>query len=165
MRLIGTAVVAALLLWPVSSATPQPTSDAQLPREMLAAHDQVRARVGVPPLKWSDKLAVVAQQWADQLVATDRFAHRPKSQYGENLFDIQGARATAAEAVADWAAESRYYDAAQNKCRAGAVCGHYTQVVWRGTKQVGCGVARTREREVWVCNYDPPGNWVGQRPY
>jgi len=45
------------------------------------------------------------------------------------------------------------------------VCGHYTQIVWRDTKQVGCGVARDNRREIWVCNYDPPGNWVGHRPY
>jgi hypothetical protein len=45
------------------------------------------------------------------------------------------------------------------------VCGHYTQIVWRNTKSVGCAVARGKGVEVWVCNYDPPGNYAGQRPY
>ena len=65
--------------------------------------------------------------------------------------------------VSTWRAEAQDYDYASNTCR--KVCGHYTQVVWASTKQLGCGVARDSKREVWVCNYDPPGNWVGKRPY
>ena len=121
--------------------------------------------MGLPPLVWSQTLAAVAQQWANELIARGKFAHRPKNKYGENLFEIQGARAKPAEVVADWAAEARDYDAARNTCRTGAVCGHYTQLIWRNTKEVGCGVAQRGRREVWVCNYDPPGNWVGERPY
>jgi pathogenesis-related protein 1 len=45
------------------------------------------------------------------------------------------------------------------------MCGHYTQIVWRNTKAVGCAVGGKGAREVWVCDYDPPGNYVGQRPY
>jgi pathogenesis-related protein 1 len=153
-----------MLGW-ASRATAQTTPADALSRDMLAAHNRVRASVGVPPLKWSEELAAVARQWAEQLLVTGKFAHRPKPQYGENLFEIRGAHATPAQVVAEWAVEAREYDATQNKCRSLAVCGHYTQVVWRGTKQVGCGVARRQGREVWVCNYDPPGNWVGERPY
>ena len=89
--------------------------------------------------------------------------HRPKSAYGENLFEITGGDASGTQVVNAWAAESRNYDYRRNKCR--KVCGHYTQIVWRDTREIGCGVARGRGREVWVCDYDPPGNWVGQRPY
>jgi hypothetical protein len=38
-------------------------------------------------------------------------------------------------------------------------------MVWSTTKEVGCGVARNSRREVWVCNYDPPGNYIGKRPF
>jgi pathogenesis-related protein 1 len=65
--------------------------------------------------------------------------------------------------VGAWAGESRNYDYASNKCR--GVCGHYTQIVWAGTREVGCAVATGGGRQVWVCNYDPPGNWIGKRPY
>jgi hypothetical protein len=85
------------------------------------------------------------------------------SPYGENLFGIRGASATPDQVVGNWASESGDYDYAANSCH--RVCGHYTQIVWRDSKLVGCGVARARGREVWVCEYDPPGNWVGQRPY
>ncbi len=56
---------------------------------------------------------------------------------------------------------------AHNKVRVelAAQCGHYTQIVWRGTTTLGCAVARSSFREVWVCEYSPAGNIVGQRPY
>jgi len=132
-------------------------------RNILAAHNAVRAQVKVPPLEWSGRLAERAQDWANQLLARHEFVHRPNSRYGENLYVIEGALATPARVVGAWAAESRDYDYGSNGCR--GMCGHYTQIVWRATKRVGCGVARAGGREVWVCNYDPPGNTVGERPY
>jgi hypothetical protein len=42
--------------------------------------------------------------------------------------------------------------------------GHFTQVVWVGSKRLGCGVSTCRGMQVWVCNYDPPGNFEGQYP-
>jgi pathogenesis-related protein 1 len=132
-------------------------------RDMLAAHNAVRARLGIAPLAWSNRLAERSQNWADTLLARRQFVHRPNSSYGENLFEIRGATASPEQVVSAWAGESRNYDYKSNKCR--GVCGHYTQIVWRDTKEVGCGVARGGGREVWVCDYDPPGNWVGKRPY
>ena len=134
-----------------------------LSRDMLGAHNAVRARVGVPPLAWSDRLAARAQDWADHLLARGQFMHRPKSAYGENLFEIDGATASPAQVVRSWASESRDYDYGSNRC--GGVCGHYTQIVWGDTKEVGCAGAQEGGREVWVCDYDPPGNWSGRRPY
>jgi hypothetical protein len=39
--------------------------------------------------------------------------------------------------------------------------GHFTQVVWRQTTQLGCGVSTCRGMDIWVCEYDPPGNVQG----
>jgi pathogenesis-related protein 1 len=133
------------------------------PDEMVQAHNSVRSRLNLPPLMWSDKLAAVAQQWAETLLARKQFVHRPKSAYGENLFEVIGAHASPAQVVREWASEARNYDYASNRCH--GVCGHYTQIVWRDTREVGCGVARGSGREVWVCDYSPPGNWVGKHPY
>jgi uncharacterized protein YkwD len=42
--------------------------------------------------------------------------------------------------------------------------GHFTQVVWRGTKKIGCNEERTThcESDFWVCQYSPGGNVTGQ---
>ena len=141
----------------------QPYPARALPREMLAAHNQIRARVNVQPLIWSSDLAARAQDWADQLLRQDRFYHRPKSNLGENIFEILGGHVSAAEVVGDWASEAESYNYRANTCR--GLCGHYTQVVWRGTRELGCAVASKNGREVWVCNYSPHGNWVGERPF
>ena len=141
----------------------RPTPPSSLVRDMLDAHNAVRERLGIAPLVWSDRLAARAQDWGDTLLARKQFAHRPNSAFGENLFEITGATATPGQVVDEWAAEARNYDHGSNRCR--GVCGHYTQIVWSSTKEVGCAVLRAGGREVWVCNYDPPGNWVGKRPY
>jgi uncharacterized protein YkwD len=134
-----------------------------LAREMLAAHNAVRGRAGVPRLVWSARLASAAQRWADILIARNEFRHNPKTPYGENLFAIAGGSESPAEIVSDWASEENDYNYAANSCR--SVCGHYTQIVWRDTREVGCAIARRGNREVCVCEYDPPGNYIGQRPY
>jgi len=134
-----------------------------LAREMLGAHNDVRMRVDVPPLRWSDRLAARAQEWASHLLQEGQFYHRPHAIFGENLFEISGAHASPGEVVGDWASEARDYSYRGNICH--GMCGHYTQLVWNNTREVGCAVASEPGREVWVCNYDPPGNWVGERPY
>jgi pathogenesis-related protein 1 len=141
----------------------QAAAPSSLAAETLGAHNAVRARVGAAPLVWSDRLGRHAQDWANTLLARKQFVHRPNSIYGENLFEITGANSSATQVVNSWTQESRDYDYTFNGCP--AVCGHYTQIVWGATKEVGCGVARGPGREVWVCDYDPPGNWVGKRPY
>lgn len=133
--------------------------------QMVAAHNEWRKRYGVPALTWSPELAKVAQDWANRLLRENRFQHRPNSKYGENLASAQGQQLSPARVVNMWGEEVKDYNYASNTCKAGAMCGHYTQVVWRRTTQVGCGMARSQNREVWVCNYNPPGNYVGQRPY
>lgn len=146
--------------------------------QMLAAHNAARQEVGVPDLTWSAELAEYAQAWANQLLREGgTLRHRSTSErmmsnVGENLSGSRssaegGAMQHPSRVVAAWVAEQADYDYASNSCAAGKVCGHYTQIVWRETTEVGCGVARDADatREVWVCNYAPAGNFVGERPY
>ncbi|HNY40835.1 MAG TPA: CAP domain-containing protein [Bryobacteraceae bacterium] len=149
--------------WRRFGQKPEAAGASTLPREMLAAHNAVRTGAGIPALTWSRELESTARNWANALMARRQFKHRPDTPYGENLFEITGDSASPGDVVNAWAAQARDYDYRSNSCR--RVCGHYTQVIWSDTKQVGCGVARGRGREVWVCNYNPPGNVVGQRPY
>lgn len=134
-------------------------------QQMLDTHNAWRKRTGVPPLTWSPQLANYAQEWATQLLRENRFEHRRNNLYGENLAWAGGQQLSPERVVTMWAEEVKDYNYATNSCKPGKMCGHYTQVVWRNTKQVGCGMARGNGKEIWVCNYNPPGNFVGQRPY
>lgn len=144
--------------------------------QMLTLHNQLRRQVGVAPLTWSDRLAGSAQQWADTLLETGQFQHSPnrrrrRGTIGENLHQRQGkpgwSYATPSRAVAGWINEGTSYTYRTNTCAAGKECGHYLQMVWSNTRQVGCAVARATDahREVWACHYYPGGNVVGHRPY
>jgi uncharacterized protein YkwD len=138
---------------------------------MLEAHNAARASVmpaaspAIPPLVWSDTVAAAAQTWANNCM----FAHNTDG-YGQNIFAGSGAYKPPA-VVAAWVAEAANYDYANNSCS--AVCGHYTQVVWRDSAELGCGMAMCTENspfsggdwELWVCNYSPAGNFDGEKPY
>ena len=134
-------------------------------KQMLDAHNAWRNRAGVPPLTWSPQLASYAQEWATKLLRENRFEHRSNLAYGENLAWAGGQQLSPERVVKMWGDEIADYNYANNSCRTGKMCGHYTQIVWRKTQQVGCGMARGNGKEIWVCNYNPPGNVVGQRPY
>ena len=167
----GLAVAILALLGCSSASASKPANQA---KAMLEAHNEVRARYKVEALAWSPKLATNAQSWADELArsgCTPR--HRSNTPYGENLFwasAVVGSdgsrkpqRITARAVVQDWASEAKDYDLERGTCR--KVCGHFTQVIWRKTQRVGCGVAMCPDQaQVWVCSYDPPGNFRGQRP-
>lgn len=132
---------------------------------LSAAHNQYRGEVGVAALTWSPTIARYAQDWANQLAANGcQIAHRPNRPYGENLFWTT--QSVTSQYVVDfWAAERANYDIETNSCSSGNVCGHYTQIVWAATTQIGCGMATCGTKQIWVCNYDPPGNVLGQKPY
>jgi uncharacterized protein YkwD len=132
-------------------------------KQMLAAHNFYRTKVGSPPLAWSDNLATRAEQWATALINRGMYVPRQDGEFGENLFEISGASADPFRVVSAWASEAPNYNHTTNSCT--ARCGHYTQVIWGSTRLVGCGVARNAKREVWVCDYAPHGNTIGERPY
>ena len=148
---------------PASGREPATAGERGKLEGLTAAHNAVRKKVGVAPLRWSQPLARHAQKWADALAADGcALDHRRDDPYGENLYWSSGA-ASASAVVAKWADEAKDYDHRRNSCK--GVCGHYTQMVWSTTRSLGCGMASCKNGEVWVCNYDPPGNFVGQAPY
>ena len=139
---------------------------------LLAAHNAERSAIGVPRLVWNDGLAADARVWADELAATGRFEHSPdepgQQPQGENLW-AGTPRAFSPEAmVALWIAEKKDYRPGifPNNSRSGDVerVGHYTQLVWRNSGQVGCATAVGAREEFLVCRYSEAGNVYGQRP-
>ncbi|MEM9538662.1 MAG: pathogenesis-related family 1 protein [Cyanobacteria bacterium P01_E01_bin.42] len=133
--------------------------------QMLNAHNKWRDTVNVPHLQWSPTLANYAQEWANKLLRENKFEHRQNPPYGENLAAASGQQLSPERVVDMWGNEVQDYNYNNNSCQPGKMCGHYTQVVWESTREVGCAMARNNNREVWVCNYDPPGNIIGRKPY
>ena len=136
---------------------PAAPSEAQV---LVDAHNRVRARHCAGPLTWSSKLAEVAQRWANSLRDKGcRFGHSGGTT-GENL-----AAGTAGTLDPEAVVKMWYDEVAEYKFPDGGFSmrtGHFTQVVWRGTTQVGCGRSQCKGMDIWVCEYDPAGNWEGQ---
>ncbi|XP_010943469.1 pathogenesis-related protein PRB1-3-like [Elaeis guineensis] len=135
------------------------------PEDFVSPHNSARAAVGVGPVSWNDSVAVYAQDYANQRTGDCQLVHSNGS-YGENLFGGSGADYTAADAVNLWVSEKQYHDYNSNTCADGQMCGHYTQVVWRDSTSIGCARVVCDNGGIFItCNYYPPGNFVGQRPY
>lgn len=126
-------------------------------------HNTLRAKHGAPALQWSADVAKVAQDWADKIARSDQMKHRQPNKYGENIFWMSGGQVTGEMVTDSWYNEIKDY----NFARPGfsMKTGHFTQVVWKGSKEIGCGVAKSRRGGTYVvCNYNPPGNYQGRFP-
>ncbi|KAK6621336.1 hypothetical protein RUM43_011642 [Polyplax serrata] len=161
-------------------------------REGLAYHNECRRRHGVPPLVYSSEVKMVsscvvdsptdgdfsnksvlfavlqlakyAQEWAEELARLDRMEHRKNRKYGENLYCFKstncGVVATASQACKSWYNEIKNYDF---DCEPRSLStGHFTQMVWRTTRELGMGLAKSNSGlQLIVANYNPPGNYLG----
>lgn len=164
--------------------------------EILRLHNTLRAKVArgeetegnpgpQPPasnmreLVWNDQLAEVAEAWAKQCKqghdqTADRKICSGKYFVGQNLHFYYGP-----SPVVDWenAVNAWYKEVADlpNEI-AGSYrsllpikIGHYTQVVWADTAEIGCGIVHYEieysgrffpEAKLYACNYGQAGNVV-----
>jgi pathogenesis-related protein 1 len=154
-----------------SAKTPPVGADA---RKFVDAHNAVRAAVRrpadymgpwapVPPVTWSDEVASTAQAWAEHLRDTRKCGLlHSDTRYGENL--AAGKDMDAEGAVRIWAGEIDKYSYSpiyEFEARSG----HYSQIVWRKTTNIGCGRATCGRDAIVVCRYSPAGNRIGNAPY
>ena len=117
------------------------------------------------------KLKKYAEERAEELRTTNHFDHPKDSTFGENLYKITYSREKpevmdsfeCKSAVDPWYNEIKDYNYKNVKSRNGRMIGHFTQVVWLDTTHLGCAKSYSeKSRTLYlVCNYDPPGNWLG----
>jgi pathogenesis-related protein 1 len=193
--------VAAILIVPWA-ALQRSYAQSDIADTILKIHNDERAAVAatprIPELKWSDSLAADAKSYAEELMKLDQGKYidelppspHSTSSDGENLADSMKASSSGevsppstASLVQQWVKEKEYWKggtfASPESCQvpgkaAGKGCGHYTQMVWRTTTDVGCGTATLDGKTssglsgkvfYLVCRYSPPGNWIGKMPY
>ncbi|MXP25212.1 SCP-like extracellular [Altererythrobacter indicus] len=144
--------------------------DGGFKKDLLSGHNNERKRVGLPPLLWSDRLAFDAYQWAQQLAADGQLRHsssRQRGNAGENLWAGTIGYYRMSDAMDAFLSERSDFKSGvfPDVSRSGnwQDVGHYTQIIWPETKEVGCALARGRSFDFLVCRYWPAGNIVGER--
>ena len=161
---------------------------------ILDKHNELRRRVakGLEPnqpeasnmraLVWNEELAAVAQRWADQCT----FGHDSERKKSDGTYVGQNAYIGMSSQTSDQAslmasmggsAQAWYdevtdpgFDAANIKPYVfSSGTGHYTQVVWAETEEMGCGWTYYEEdgwqKSLVVCNYAVGGNMVSASMY
>lgn len=148
----------------------QPSADDT--RRLLSSHNAERVRLGLPPLKWNPALARDARDWARVLLSRGELRHASHDErrgHGENLWMGTAGAWNADGMVEMFLDERRYFRPAAfpNVSLTGhwSDVGHYSQIVWRETREVGCAIDSAKGLDVLVCRYFPAGNVSGQSPY
>lgn len=147
-------------------------------RACLEAHNDYRFFHRVPPLKWSAELSRDAQAWANHLAANNLFDHDPTAQpkdQGENLYSMTFPKRlcdlgengpdclSCGVIVKTWYDEELDYDYVTGNAKVvGAPILHFTQIVWKASKELGMATAVANNRLVAVARYTPAGNIDGQ---
>ncbi len=159
------ATLAALAAVPAASqaARGAPT----IAERLLAAHNRERGTMQVPPLVWSDRLQGEARVWAQELARRGAFEHSTRTGgAGENLWMGTASAYSPEEMIESFIEEKADFRAGRfptvSNTGNWVDVGHYTQLIWRGTREVGCALATGRGNDVLVCRYWPAGNVMGQ---
>jgi len=136
-------------------------SKAEFHAEVLACHNKCRRRHNTQAAIWSDHLAGEAQKWANQLAKTGKFQHAHPNQrkgQGENIAYTQGQPLTGEKATMMWYDEIKDYSF-QSTPKYNPNCGHFTQVIWADSTEIGAGIATTKDgKNFVVVRYSPSGN-------
>ncbi|XP_012286059.1 uncharacterized protein LOC105702786 isoform X2 [Orussus abietinus] len=162
----------------------------ELRQSILKAHNELRENIaaglvkGQPPagnmleMYWDDDLATSAQNWANRC----NFAHNPSTdrkvgrfEIGQNIAELKSlSAATSADkefelVIKTWFNEHKNYKFGQSVSASNNV-EHYTQIAWATTERIGCGstlfITKDNKRNrIFICNYGPRGNELGQSPY
>ncbi|KAL0409850.1 UNVERIFIED_CONTAM: Pathogenesis-related protein PRMS [Sesamum latifolium] len=139
----------------------------------LKAHNDFRRKVNTPPLGWSASLTASAHAWAMQRRGDCNYRQHSPDKQAENIYWMNYKEFTPTDVVQRWFSESNNYDHNANACkcgmeREGCECGHYLNVIWRSTTQVGCSgaVYCDGQKGVYVvCQYNPSGGTRGVNPF
>lgn len=123
-------------------------------KAVLDTHNHYRARFGAAPLSWSSRIAAGAQAYSANCV----FEHSGADGLGENLSWNYKSWAAAIRAWME--DEEGLYDF--NNPGFSHETGHFSQVVWKATTELGCGASSCGGEPLYMCQYSPPANVEGK---
>jgi uncharacterized protein YkwD len=142
-----------------------PVYNNSLAQQFLVLQNQARSQLRETPLVWDERVAAYARWYAERRRSDCALRHS-FGPYGENIFWGSGKNWQPYDAVVAWVSEKKYYDNRRNSCVGNKMCGHYTQIVWKNTRSLGCARVVCYNGQIFMtCNYFPPGNYIGQKPY
>lgn len=135
----------------------------------LRLHNDARRQFGVAPLAWNEGLAAAARAYAEEMAATGVYQHDPtpgrRKLMGENLWRGQrgvfGYEVMVGLMVDEDALFRPGVFPAVSSTGSWHDVGHYTQIVWPTTTEVGCALASSATTDYLVCRYGPTGNKDG----
>jgi pathogenesis-related protein 1 len=164
MKILFTAVLLTFSLMARLQTVVPITPD--LVNDWLTAHNQWRDEVGTPHLVWNNQLSKNAEKWALNLSKDYGRLYHSKSEFGENIYWTSEDESVPLEATEAWGSEKEYYHNQNISNSNFKDFGHYTQMIWRETREVGCAIVSNGGNGTYVvCQYNPPGNYVGRHPY
>lgn len=140
-----------------STASTTQSSSSDFSTSMVNEHNAKRAlHKDTGSLTWSDTLAAYAQNYADSYDCSGNLVHSG-GPYGENLAAGYGTTGS----VDAWYNEISSYDYSNPGYSEST--GHFTQVVWKGTSEVGCGLKSCGGEwgDYIICSYKAAGNVNG----
>uniref|UniRef100_A0A6Q2XHX4 SCP domain-containing protein n=1 Tax=Esox lucius TaxID=8010 RepID=A0A6Q2XHX4_ESOLU len=126
--------------------------------QFVDAHNDYRQKHGAPPLTLSKDLCNSAQKWADHLLSSKCLEHS-STDHGENLYYASSSvpkEYNGKDAVDKWYSEIKDYHFDKPGFVPGT--GHFTQVVWKDSREVGVGIATDGKTIIVVGQYHPAGN-------
>lgn len=143
-----------------SSAPPRSTASTEFEADILDAHNEKRVLHGVPSLEWNETLVRYAADYANNSFSCDNVELiHSDGPYGENL---AAGYSGGYEPVDVWYDEIGLYE--YNNPGFNETTGHFTQVVWESTSQVGCArlVCDNEWGQYTICEYsNTRGNIIG----
>ena len=131
--------------------------------KLLKKHNELRKKHGSKSLSSNDELNRIAQKYAEIMMLCEGFKSFGVNFYensflGENI--LFSTKKNVEEICQIWYDESKKYDFILNKYQKSA--GHFTQLVWKETKEVGFGFFTNRIGDsCYVALYYPAGNIIG----
>ena len=153
---------------------------------LFDTQNNFRTSCNVHKLCWASWLANAAQRWVNGCNQYGGFAchendpkcpnnHASDNLPGENFYfgpgDPNDAGKAAAAAAGFWWGERKNYSVSNpvfkgGNCKSGETCivnGHFTQLVWSGTREIGCAsntcTIGGQTSTLWSCKYFPAGNF------